>query len=93
MEIEVVKKEKNTLMLRVEGESHTLANLLCHKLNQEESVKVASYTVDHPLKGTLLLYLKTDGKSPEKVMASVAESIAKEFQNLKKEIQSSLKRS
>lgn len=92
MEIEILQKEKNDLKLRIEGESHTLANLLCAELNQDESVKVASYTLEHPLKNTVILHIRTEGKSPEKVLSSVAERVVKRIQEIKKELQDAIRR-
>jgi DNA-directed RNA polymerase II subunit RPB11 len=92
MEVQVVKKEDNEELLRIEGEDHTLANLLCAELYQDEAVRSASYTLDHPLTGAILLHLRTEGKSPEKVIVSITEHLIKKLQELKREAQASLKR-
>ncbi len=92
MEIEVVKKEKNDLTLRIEGETHTLMNLLCSELYADDSVKVASYTLEHPLTRVVLFHLKTAGKSPEKALSSATDRIVEKLEELKKEFQTKLKR-
>jgi DNA-directed RNA polymerase subunit L len=92
VEIEVLKKEKNNLMLKIEGETHTLANLLCSELYTDSAVKSAAYTLDHPLTGAILLHVRTDGKSPEKALLSAADRIVNKFQDLKQEFQSKFRK-
>jgi len=92
MEIEIVRKEGKDELLRIEGEDHTLANLLCSELYQDDAIQSASYTLDHPLTKAILFHVSTEGKSPEKAMEAAADRLVKKLQELKREMQTKLKR-
>lgn len=91
MEIEVVRKEGKDELLRIEGEDHTLANLLCSELYQDNAVQAASYTLDHPLTKIILFHISTEGKSPERAIEAAAERLIEKLQELKREMQTQLK--
>lgn len=51
MEISVLEKKKYSMRFSVKGEGHTLLNLLRDRLWDQKGIKVAAYTIGHPLVG------------------------------------------
>ena len=78
MKIEVIRKEGNTFEFYLEGEDHTFANLLVETLHEDEHVKFAAYSIDHPVLMARKPRFKviTDGKeSPEEALEKAAQRI------------------
>ncbi len=87
MEIKVLEDSKSKLIIEIEGEDHTLANLLKKSLWQDEHVKVSGYAVEHPLIGKPKIVVETDGKeSPREALKAAAERISKDNDKFKKAI-------
>ena len=87
MEIKVLEESKNKLVIELEGETHTLANLLKKELWNDEHVKVSGYTVKHPLVGKPMLVVETDGKeTPREALKAAAERLSKENDKFKKAV-------
>ena len=92
MELEIVKKEEESLLVKITGENHTLCNLLREELNKDENVVSAAYAIEHPLTGSPKFYVKTKkGKSPERALVDAADRIAEQFKDLRKQLQKALK--
>ena len=49
MKIEVIAQDKEGIEFFIEGERHTLPNLLKEKLLEDSSVSFCAYRLDHPL--------------------------------------------
>ncbi len=84
MEIKVLEKSKNKLVVDVKGESHTLCNALRQELWNDSHVKVAAYDVKHPLIGVPHIIVETDGEDPKKVLAKAAQRLGKKADNFAK---------
>jgi len=61
MQIKVLSKTDNELRLEIEGESHTLCNLLEKVLLEDETVDMAGYAIPHPLTSNPIVYIRTKG--------------------------------
>ncbi|MFW6013993.1 MAG: RpoL/Rpb11 RNA polymerase subunit family protein [Nanoarchaeota archaeon] len=61
MELKVLEKSKNKIIIQVKGESHTLCSTLKEELYRDENIKSAGYYIDHPEVGvpTLVVEAKT----------------------------------
>jgi len=93
MELELVKKENGSLLIKIVGENHTLCNLLREELNKDENVASASYTIEHPLTESPKFYVKTKkGKSPERALTDAADRVAEQLEDLRKQLQKVLKK-
>jgi DNA-directed RNA polymerase subunit L len=90
LQLELVEKGENSRMIRIIDEDHTLCNLLRHELQEEDKVLAASYTLGHPLTEHPKFFVKAE-KSPERVMADVADKIAKDLEDLHEQLQKALK--
>ncbi len=62
MELNILDKGKDFIKIELVGEDHTLANALADELHNDSHVTVSGYKRDHPLVGSPVLVVKTDGK-------------------------------
>jgi len=93
MELELVKKENGSLLVKIVGENHTLCNLLREELNKDENVVSAAYTIEHPLTESPKFYVKIKkGKSPERALADAAGRIVEQLEDLRRQLQKVLKK-
>jgi DNA-directed RNA polymerase subunit L len=89
MKVSVLNMKDTELEIVVEGEGHTLLNLLRDLLLDDESVVFASYLIDHPMRSSPRLTLRTNGKNALSVlientskMASIVTEFNEKFVNL-----------
>jgi DNA-directed RNA polymerase subunit L len=73
MKVEVVTNEKDTLEFFIEGERHTLPNLLKEKLGCDANVEFCAYRLDHPLDQKARFIVK--GKNPKKAVEDAVKQI------------------
>ena len=66
MEVKILEEEKKKIKIEIEGEDHTLANALRKELWNDSHVNIAGYNIDHPLSGSPVLIVETDGKEEAK---------------------------
>jgi len=85
MEINIVEEKKNKLIFEITGTGHTISNVLRKELNNDEHVKAAAYTIDHPLIEKPRFILETDGADPKKTLIAAAKKIQKELEKAKSE--------
>jgi DNA-directed RNA polymerase subunit L len=73
----IVRKKTDTeLELEILNEDHTLGNLLAKRILEEKGVLMSYYRVEHPLKGGIVLYVKTDGSvAPIEAVKSAVSKI------------------
>ena len=87
MRIEVVKSAEKELELRIEGEGHTLLNLLVDELNNLENVSFAAYSIDHPLFPVVRLRIVTSEGSPADALKEAWKRLEEALKALKSEFQ------
>ena len=84
MKIKVLKKTANELKIEVEGEGHSLLNLLQKSLLEDENIEMAGYDVPHPLIDRAILYVQTkEQQNPEDLIKDAAKKVlglSKDFQ-------------
>ena len=86
MEITVVEESKKRIVCEIPGEGHTLCNALKSQLLKNEHVKIATYSIKHPLLGTPVMLIDTDGTiSPREAMAEAANALSDECKEFRKE--------
>ena len=89
MKIKVLKRTDNELKLEIEGEGHSLLNLLQKALLEDDNIAMAGYDVPHPLFDRGILYVQTKDKhNPE----DVVKEAVKKVQDLNKEFHKSFKK-
>jgi len=86
MKLEVITNEKDTLEFYINGERHTLPNYLKEKILAANGVEFCAYKLDHPMDKKAKLIIKTDGKSPKKIVEEAIKSAKEELAEFKKEV-------
>ena len=89
MKIKVVKRTANEMKIEVEGEGHSLLNLLQKTILANDTIEMAGYDVPHPLIDRAVLYIRTKGKQDP---GAVVKEATKKVLNLSKEFQKSFKK-
>ncbi len=75
MEVKVRKHTDRELVIKLIGEDHTLGNLIAKMALTHPNVKLAAYTIEHPLEGSPVIRIITDGTvSPDTVLKEVIKS-------------------
>ncbi|NCO97064.1 MAG: hypothetical protein COY38_03040 [Candidatus Aenigmarchaeota archaeon CG_4_10_14_0_8_um_filter_37_24] len=92
MEVKKIKDESGILMLELEGESKTFANLLSEELWNDANISEAAPIKEHPYMEQPKLFMKMKGKSkPEKALADAGKRIEVKVKDLEKEFLRALK--
>ncbi len=87
MKVTVITNEKNHLEFYIEGERHTLPNLLKEKISADTAVEFCAYRLDHPLDTKARFVIKTTAKNPKKVLEEAIKTLKEELGELKKEVE------
>ncbi|RJQ21840.1 DNA-directed RNA polymerase subunit L [Candidatus Woesearchaeota archaeon] len=85
MDIHIIEEKKNKIVFELKGEGHTLSNAVRKELSNDEHVKGAAYTIEHPLIEVPRFIVETDGAEPRKVLAAAAKRVAKDAEKIKSE--------
>ena len=92
MEINVIEENKNKLVFSLKGEDHTLCNAIKDELWNDDSVKVATYRIDHPLIAVPVMTVETDGKkSPKDALKAAMKRVTKTFDKVSENLAKQLK--
>lgn len=84
LNVKILSKTENEMEVVLEGEDHTLPNMLKEIAMQDSDVEFASYKIDHPKLGAPKLYIRTNGKKkPERVLSDAIKKIRKDITALK----------
>lgn len=87
MELIVAEETPKRLVFELKGQGHTICNALKAKLWAGKHVKVATYTISHPLIGVPKMIVETDGEiKPRKALGDATESLRKEVADFKQEL-------
>lgn len=96
MKVKVLKITDNELKIEVEGEGHSLLNVLQKTLLEDDSIEMAGYDVPHPLFDRGILYVHTkEQQNPEAVIKEATKKVldlSKEFQKSFKKASKAYKR-
>ena len=76
MRIVILEKTENFVKLRMEGESHTLLNLLTDILIDDDRVDIAWYDFKFPTVSEPILSIRTYGDDPIEVLKDAARKIS-----------------
>ena len=84
MRIKVLKNDPQELKLEVEGEGHTLCNLLERALLEDKTVEIAGYDIPHPLTANTIIYIRTkEGRDPNEALKEALERITETGKKLR----------
>jgi DNA-directed RNA polymerase subunit L len=82
MKVEIINNEKNSLEFFIEGERHTLPNLLKSTLSKKTGVDFVAYKLDHPIDQKSRFILKS--KNPKKDLEEAIKETQSEISDFKK---------
>lgn len=92
MRVRTLKKLHNELKMEVEGEGHTLCNVIQRALVKDERVDLAGYNIHHPLTSSPVIYVRTRGQSkPETVLKDAIVEVQKESEVFRTALEKALK--
>jgi len=92
MKIKLLKRTPNELKIEVEGESHTLCNVLQKALLEDDTIEMAGYNVPHPLVDSATVYVHTKGqRRPEAAVQEATKKILSQSKEFRKSFEKALK--
>lgn len=92
MELNIIEDKKNKMIFEIIGEEHTFCNALTKELWNVNGVKVAAYTIDHPLVGKPRLVVETDTSvEPRKALKQAASNLQKKNADMADKLKKAIK--
>ncbi|MBI4210643.1 MAG: DNA-directed RNA polymerase subunit L [Candidatus Diapherotrites archaeon] len=91
MKLTVLKDGKDLVEFVLDGERHTFPGLLKSKLIASKDVQFVSYMLDHPTDKKARFILRTNGRSPKKVLDEAAKEIEGELEDFGKKVKKAIK--
>lgn len=86
MKIKILGNKKNKLIFESEGLGHTFCNVLKKELWNDSHVKVATYSIAHPLAGKPKMIVETDGsETPKNSLLAAVQKLKRVNEKFKKE--------
>lgn len=86
--LKLLKREKDSIEIELEGEDHTIANLIAKYAIHKKGVVYSSYIVSHPLIGNPVVVLSTDGsRDPLEVLEEVLNDIINDAREFREKLQ------
>ncbi len=82
MKLTIIKQEKELLEFYIEGERHTLPNILREKLLKDSDVEFCAYTMDHPIENKSRFLVR--GKNPKKSIESAIKEVKENLDEFRK---------
>jgi DNA-directed RNA polymerase subunit L len=90
MNLRIINKTNTDLELRIQGETHSLLNLLKNELLKNEHVDVATYDIKHVTMGDPVLFVRTvENHDPIEAVIQATERIHLLCEDFKKAFTSS----
>ncbi len=74
----------------VEGEDHTLGNLLAERLSRKPGVKTAYYTNPHPLEDKIIIHLTLEEGDPIALLEEALDEIMSEARSFAEDYKKTL---
>jgi len=84
MEINYIEDKKNSVVFEITNVTHGFCNLLKEELNKDDTIKIATYRIDHPQTGVPTF--KIEGDDPKSSIKKAIKNLKKQFEDFKKEI-------
>ena len=85
LDIKIIEEKKNRLIFEVVA-THTLCNLLKDELYNDESVKSASYTIEHPLIGKPKMIVETTGTDVRSAVLEALQRLKRYYEKIEKDL-------
>jgi len=92
MKVQVLKKTSNELKIEIEGEGHSLCNVLQKALIEDDTVDMAGYNVPHPLVSKAIVYVRTkERRKPEAAIKDAVKKIRAQNKEFRASLEKALK--
>jgi DNA-directed RNA polymerase subunit L len=92
MEIKILEDKKNKLIFESQDLGHTFCNVLKKELWKDSHVKVATYSIMHPLVSKPKMIVETDGsETPKNALLSAIQRLKRVSEKFKKEFSKEVK--
>ncbi len=89
--IKLRRVDERVLEIELEGEDHTIANLIAKYAVRQAHVKYAAYNIPHPLVSNPIVVITTDGeRKPIEVLEAVLKDILKDVDKLARTVKEAL---
>jgi len=85
MEVKILSEDKGLLQIEIEGESHTLCNVIREELWNFEDTSSASYNIKHPQISNPVLAVKSKKGKPKKLILDAVASLKEKTKKLRTE--------
>ncbi len=82
MKIDIIKNEKDVLEFYIEGERHTLPNLLKEKIALNNEIDFVAYKLDHPLEKKARFIIRA--KNPKKILEQAIKELQTDISEFQK---------
>ena len=87
MEINILESTPKRLVFELTGQGNTLCNAVKHSLWSNKHIKIATYSIDHPLVGVPKMIVETDGEiKPKKALLDSIEKLRKDTEKFRKDL-------
>ena len=91
MDVKVLKSSDREMEIEVQGESHTLGNLVAKQLQSMGEVELAYYEIPHPLQPRMRIYIRTrEGSRPREVLEKALSMLEEELEEVEKAFRQAL---
>ncbi|MEK6874853.1 MAG: DNA-directed RNA polymerase subunit L [Nanoarchaeota archaeon] len=92
MQIHILEDKATRISFEIEGADHTICNMLKQELYEDETIKVAGYTINHPYVGKPKFIIETkQGGIPRKAITAAIKRLQKTVEDLSKKAAKELK--
>ena len=92
MELKILEDKKNKLVFESKDLGHTICNVLKKELWNDSHVKVATYSVRHPLVSKPKMIVETDGsETPKAALLAAVQRLKKVSEKFRKEFSKEVK--
>ena len=86
MEIRVLRKDSDSMLVEFVGETHTLTNLIREELWNDNSVLEAAEVKEHPYLSEPKIFLRVKKGDPKKALAKALERIERKVEEFKRKV-------
>ena len=91
MELNVIEDTKTRLVLEVLGEDATICNFVKKELWNDEKVKIAGYSIEHPLISEPKITVETKSQKPKEALVGAIDRLKKDISKVSKSFQKAAK--
>ena len=92
MKVKVLEKTSNELKIEIEGEGHSLCDVLQKILLEDETVDMAGYNIPHPLLSHAIVYVRTkERRKPEAAIKDAVKKVKAQNKEFRASLEKALK--